>query len=96
VDTLIATLLERDEQGRVTGALRGTPSFREGKISRVNDWLAGQGLTLDSFECSWFYSDSSNDLPLMERVSHPVATNPGPALAQVAHARGWPVLKLFT
>ena len=96
VHTLIATQLERDTAGRVTGGLRGTPSFREGKISRVNDWLASQGLALDSFERSCFYSDSTNDLPLMERVSHPVATNPGPALAQVAQARGWPVLNLFT
>lgn len=96
VDTLIATQLQRDAQGRVTGALQGTPSFREGKITRVEAWLAGQGLRLDGFESSHFYSDSSNDLPLMERVSHPVATNPGPALAQIAQTRGWPVLNLFT
>jgi HAD superfamily hydrolase (TIGR01490 family) len=96
VDTLIATRLQRDAQGRVTGALHGTPSFREGKISRVDDWLASLGQTLASFESSTFYSDSTNDLPLLERVSHPVATNPGPALAQIAQARGWPVLNLFT
>ncbi len=96
VDTLIATQLQRDAHGRVTGALQGTPSFREGKIVRVEAWLAGQGLCLDGFERSQFYSDSTNDLPLMARVSHPVATNPGPALAQIAQARGWPVLNLFT
>jgi len=96
VDALIATQLQRDAQGRVTGALQGTPSFREGKISRVHDWLAGQGLSLADFERSTFYSDSPNDLPLMECVTHPVATNPVPALAQIAQARGWPVLSLFT
>ena len=96
MDHLIATQLQRDAQGRVTGRLHGTPSFREGKITRVEAWLAGQGLRLDDFDSSHFYSDSSNDLPLMECVSHPVATNPGPALAQIAQTRGWPVLNLFT
>ena len=95
VDTLIATELERDAAGRVSGAIRGVPSFRDGKISRVTAWLQGQGLTLDAFERSIFYSDSTNDLPLLERVSHPVATNPGPALERIAHERGWPILRLF-
>jgi phosphoserine phosphatase len=54
------------------------------------------GLELSDFERSVFYSDSTNDLPLLERVSHPVATNPGPALERIAHTRGWPVLKLFS
>lgn len=95
IDTLIATELERDAQGRATGAIAGVPSFREGKIARVESWLAAQGLTLSSFERSFFYSDSTNDLPLLERVSHPVATNPGPALERLAAQRGWPILKLF-
>jgi HAD superfamily hydrolase (TIGR01490 family) len=95
VDALIATELARDASGRVTGAVQGTPSFREGKIARVADWLAGRGLALPHFQSSTFYSDSPNDLPLLERVSHPVATNPTPALAQTARQRGWPVLNLF-
>ena len=93
---LIATDLARDAEGRVLGTVQGVPSFREGKIARVQAWLAGLGHRLDGFERSTFYSDSTNDLPLLERVSHPVATNPGPALERVALERGWPILKLFT
>jgi HAD superfamily hydrolase (TIGR01490 family) len=96
VNTLIATDLERDAGGKVTGRIAGTPSFREGKVERVRDWLAQSGRTLDVFPRSTFYSDSTNDLPLLERVSEPVATNPGPALERIALQRGWPVLKLFT
>jgi HAD superfamily hydrolase (TIGR01490 family) len=96
VDALIATVLQRDVQGRVTGLIEGVPCFREGKISRVNSWLSAQSLSLAEFAQTHFYSDSINDLPLLEQVTHPVATNPGPALERIAHARGWPVLKLFT
>lgn len=95
VPDLIATELARDAQGRATGAIRGIPSFREGKVERVQSWLAGQGASLEGCEQSIFYSDSINDLPLLERVSDPVATNPGPALERLARERGWPVLKLF-
>ena len=95
VEMLIATDLARDAQGRATGAIQGVPAFREGKIERVMAWLAGRGQTLASFERSTFYSDSINDLPLLERVSHPVATNPGPSLLRVAQERRWPVLNLF-
>ena len=95
VDTLIATELQRDAAGRVTGELQGVPSFREGKVARVDGWLARQGLRVEDFERSYFYSDSTNDLALLERVSHPVATNPAPALARIAAERGWPILKLF-
>lgn len=95
IETLISTELQRDAQGRATGAIAGVPAFREGKIARVEAWLAAEGLTLAKFEQSLFYSDSTNDLPLLERVSHPVATNPGPALESLAAARGWPILKLF-
>jgi HAD superfamily hydrolase (TIGR01490 family) len=95
VQTLIATELELDGSGRFTGAIRGTPSFREGKIDRVDRWLASQGRSLAEHARSTFYSDSPNDLPLLERVSHPVATNPAPALAEVARQRGWPILHLF-
>jgi len=95
VDVLIATDLARDAQGRATGAIQGVPAFREGKIERVAAWLASRGQALASFERSTFYSDSINDLPLLERVSHPVATNPGPSLLRVAQERRWPVLNLF-
>jgi HAD superfamily hydrolase (TIGR01490 family) len=96
VSELIATELAHDAAGRVTGRIQGTPSFREGKIARVQQWLAAQGLTLADCECSVFYSDSTNDLPLLECCSHPVATNPSAALERIAHERGWPVLKLFS
>lgn len=95
VEHLIATELERDAAGRVTGAIRGLPCFRDGKIGRVNDWLAARGTSLGAFERCTFYSDSTNDLPLLEHVSHPVATNPVPTLAAIAAERGWPVLRLF-
>lgn len=95
VDELIATELERDAAGRVTGAIRGVPAFQAGKIARVEAWLAARGLAWGDIERSSFYSDSPNDLPLLERVSHPVATNPVPRLAEIAAARGWPVLRLF-
>jgi HAD superfamily hydrolase (TIGR01490 family) len=95
VSELLATELERDASGRVTGRIHGTPCFRQGKIERVRAWLATKGKRLEDFECSTFYSDSLNDLPLLEKVSHPVATNPGRALERLAHERGWPVLQLF-
>ncbi len=95
VDQLIATELQRDAAGRVTGAIQGVPAYREGKVTRVQQWLAGQGLACDDFDRITFYSDSTNDLPLLERVSHPVATNPAPALERIAAERGWPILRLF-
>jgi HAD superfamily phosphoserine phosphatase-like hydrolase len=96
IDQLIATELARDAAGRITGAIQGVPAYQAGKITRVQQWLAGRGLALADFERSTFYSDSTNDLPLLERVSDPVATNPGPALERTARERGWPVLRLFT
>jgi len=61
----------------------------------VQEWLAQRGQAIGDFERSTFYSDSTNDLPLLDRVSDPVATNPGPALERIARERGWPILKLF-
>ena len=61
----------------------------------LQQWLTARGLALQDFERSTFYSDSTNDLPLLESVSAPVATNPGPALERIARERGWPVLKLY-
>ena len=95
VATLIATELERDASGRISGRIRGVPSFREGKIARVSDWLAAQDRGWDDFERISFYSDSTNDLPLLERVTHPVATHPSPALEAIARERGWRILRLF-
>jgi HAD superfamily hydrolase (TIGR01490 family) len=96
IQNLLATELARDPLGRVLGTIAGTPCFREGKINRVEQWLADRGQRLSDFERCTFYSDSTNDLPLLERVSHPVATNPSPALERIASERAWPVLKLFT
>ncbi len=96
IDTLIATELERDLDGRVTGRVAGTCSYREGKIVRVKAWLADLGTTLAAAPRCTFYSDSTNDLPLLEAVSHPVATNPGAGLLRIAAERGWPVIHLFT
>ncbi len=96
LEHLIATDLARDAGGRVLGTIQGLPAFREGKVARVRQWLAARGQQLADFERCTFYSDSTNDLPLLESVSHPVATNPGAALERIALERGWPVLKLFT
>jgi HAD superfamily hydrolase (TIGR01490 family) len=91
---LIATIAE-SQRGRYTGRIHGVASFQAGKILRVDQWLAGMGLARDAFEETWFYSDSPNDLPLLEAVSHPIATNPSPALRAIAEERGWPILDLF-
>jgi HAD superfamily hydrolase (TIGR01490 family) len=95
VDHLIAVQLERDAGGAYTGKIRGTPSFQGGKIKRVQEWLADSGAQWRDFERVTFYSDSINDLPLLELASHPVATNPAPSLAAIADERGWPILNLF-
>ncbi len=93
ISNLIATI-PAQENGQFTGKPRGTPSFREGKILRVEDWLESMGFWWSNFERSWFYSDSLNDLPLLARVSDPVAVDPDPTLLHHAQAAGWPVLKL--
>jgi HAD superfamily hydrolase (TIGR01490 family) len=90
---LVATEPERIG-GRYTGRVAGTPCFREGKIARVQAWLAERGRQLGDFAQSRFYSDSQNDLPLLELVTHPVAVDPDPTLTAVARARGWPAVSL--
>ena len=90
---LIATEPESVD-GRFTGRVAGTPCFREGKIRRVDEWLAGLGRRLEDCAASTFYSDSHNDLPLLERVRRPVAVDPDSQLAAEAARRGWPVISL--
>lgn len=92
IDNVIGTRLEVDSTGHFTGNIVGTPSLREGKITRLNEWLASRGETLQDYEKTYFYSDSKNDLPLLERVDEPVAVNPDEVLLQVAQERGWAVL----
>lgn len=76
--------------GRYTGEVAGIPCFREGKVHRLDLWLKEQGLALAQ---SWFYSDSHNDLPLLERVNHPIAVNPDETLEAHALAKQWPILR---
>ena len=90
---LIATEPEAID-GRFTGRVAGTPCFREGKVRRVGEWLGRLGLDWAGLAQSRFYSDSHNDLPLLERVTHPVAVDPDEALEAEARRRGWPVISL--
>jgi HAD superfamily hydrolase (TIGR01490 family) len=93
VEHLIATEPEM-RGGRFTGKVLGTPSFREGKAARTVEWLAARGQSLGDFSESWFYSDSINDQPLLELVSHPVAVDPDPRLKQLANERGWRIISI--
>lgn len=93
IEHLIATTPE-EINGEFTGGVIGTPSFQEGKITRLNEWLAARGQTLADFESTWFYSDSHNDLPLMKLVEHPVAVDPDPTLKAYATEQGWPIISL--
>jgi len=90
VDTLLATECEMRD-GRYTGRLTDIPCFQEGKVQRIERWLAETEQTLEG---SYFYSDSRNDLPLLQRVSHPVAVDPDPVLRQIATERGWQIISL--
>jgi len=91
VPILIATDLET-ENGRFTGRASGTPCFREGKVTKLEQWLASRGQRLADFDQSWFYSDSANDLPLLSLVTHPVAVHPDDRLRAHALGAGWPIL----
>ena len=95
IESLIATRLERDAAGRPTGRIEGTPALREGKVARVGQWLAQGDGGWGDFERISVYSDSPNDLPLLERATDPVAVNPSPELEAVARERGWRILRLF-
>ncbi|RLJ18675.1 HAD-IB family hydrolase [bacterium endosymbiont of Escarpia laminata] len=90
VKNLIATEPEIIN-GHYTGEVTGEPCFQSGKVNRLNQWLAKKGMDLRG---SWFYSDSHNDIPLLERVDHPVAVDPDEALVRHAGEKGWPILRL--
>lgn len=92
---LIAAEPEVNKQGEITGAFRGTPPYGAGKVVNIRNWLASRGQPLESFARSTFYSDSQNDIPLLQAVTHPVATNPNALLGAHAKAHGWPILNLF-
>jgi len=94
IEYLIATEPEESSSGEFTGRVHGVPSFREGKVSRVEEWLAERGLTWASFSQTWFYSDSLNDLPLLAKATHPVAVDPDETLKEHALANGWMIISL--
>ena len=98
VEMLIACEVETVDgapHSSFTGRGTGTPSYREGKIVRVEEWLASLGKSIGEFPKSWFYSDSHNDIPLLEKVTDPIATNPDATLRAHAEAKGWRILDLF-
>ncbi|MDF3035182.1 MAG: family hydrolase [Paucimonas sp.] len=95
VEHLIAAEPELKENGDLTGNTIGTPPYGPGKIVNTKSWLADMDKTLESFERSYFYSDSQNDIPLLSLVTHPVATNPNEKLTAHAKTHGWPILNLF-
>lgn len=95
VSELIAISLQRDPQSDwFTGEIEGIPSFRDGKVARVQAWLSDRQLNWDDVQTT-FYSDSINDIALLERVNHAVATNPDDRLRAIALARNWRILDLF-
>ena len=98
IQHLIATepeVLGDPATGNFSGKVAGTPNFREGKVIRVESWLSAEKLSWSSLEKSYFYSDSINDLPLMEKVTQPIPTNPDQSLRAKAMENGWSILELF-
>ena len=93
IKNLIGTDPE-EKEGEFTGKVSGLPSFKEGKVTRLEAWLKGKNLSLASFENSYFYSDSHNDLPLMQKVTHPVAVDSDDVLSEYAKSKGWPQISL--
>ena len=93
VEHLIATEPEQ-QGGEFTGRVDGIPSFREGKITRLEDWMSQRGWNWNSFSDSCFYSDSLNDLPLLAKVKQPVAVDPDPTLRAHAEQHGWRIMSL--
>lgn len=90
IEDLLATEIEQID-GRFTGNVVGTPCFQQGKVTRLQQWLAVENIKLEQ---SWFYSDSHNDLPLLEQVSTAVAVNPDPKLHSIAKQKNWPIIDL--
>lgn len=90
VDNLLACDPEIID-GRYSGRTRNSPCFQHGKVTRLNEWLENTGTSMTD---SYFYSDSANDIPLLEAVSHPVAVDPCPRLLRHAQERGWPIISL--
>ena len=93
VEHLIATEVE-EVNGQYTGRGAGIPCFKEHKVTRLEMWLSEQGLLWEDVRESWFYSDSLNDLPLLSRVTHPVAVDPDDTLEAHARLNGWPIISL--
>ncbi|MDE2117198.1 MAG: HAD family hydrolase [Betaproteobacteria bacterium] len=93
VEHLIATEPEQKD-GEFTGRVAGVPCFREGKITRLESWMAQHGWSWNSFAGSWFYSDSLNDLPLLRKVKNPVAVDPDATLRAHAEQHGWRIMTL--
>ena len=93
VEHLIATEPEQ-QHGEFTGNVSGVPSFREGKVVRMEEWMAQRGWDWNSFSDSWFYSDSLNDLPLLAKVKNPVAVDPDVTLRAHAEQHGWRIMSL--
>lgn len=93
IENLIGTDPEM-VNGEFTGGVSGVPSFKEGKVTRINQWLAERGQQLSDFGISYFYSDSHNDLPLMKLVTNPVAVDADETLAGYAQKQGWPLISL--
>lgn len=93
----VAHLIGTDPEqvnGEFTGKVAGLPSFQQGKVTRLHEWMSARGKALTDFEDSWFYSDSHNDLPLMKQVSTPVAVDPDDILRDYAEQQGWPIISL--
>lgn len=90
IEHLIATEPEL-VNGRYTGEVAGVPSFQDGKVTRLHDWLESTGESLDG---AWFYSDSHNDAPLLRKVENPVAVDPDPTLESIAKENGWKIMSL--
>jgi len=90
IEHLLATEPEKIN-GRYTGHVIDIPCFQDGKVKRLNQWLDANHMDLHD---SWFYSDSHNDLPLLQKVSHPVAVNPDDILQRIAKEKNWPIIQL--